>query len=317
MKRSVNGLWLIVVVTTILQIIRPIVNIPFLTVIIVLLPTIFALVHGAMRYRWRGILIFLAVCLVVSNIFENMSILTGFPFGNYYYTDVLGAKLFLVPLLIGPAYFSTGYLAWVLATVIVGDVGRKSSWFMTVAVPVIASFLMVAWDLCFDPTVSTVRQTWIWKQGGGYFGVPLSNYLGWYLVVYVFLQIFAVYLRYRRAENNETAPELASSYYVQAIILYGAIAAGFLVSYAVSGQSDSLVTDAVGIVWHTASISEAMAIISIFTMLFGGVLATVKLVQVMSLNTVEQGVSQASHSRETAERRSSQQPQIAVSERHG
>src|SRR4051812_8552534 len=112
MKRSVNGLWLIVVVTTILQIIRPIVNIPFLTVIIVLLPTIFALVHGAMRYRWRGILIFLAVCLVVSNIFENMSILTGFPFGNYYYTDVLGAKLFLVPLLIGPAYFSTGYLAW-------------------------------------------------------------------------------------------------------------------------------------------------------------------------------------------------------------
>jgi putative membrane protein len=59
----------------------------------------FALIHGAVRYGWRGIVTFIVICLVVSNIFENVSILTGFPFGHYHYTDVLGLKLFLVPVL--------------------------------------------------------------------------------------------------------------------------------------------------------------------------------------------------------------------------
>src|SRR4030088_3434294 len=72
----------------------------------------FALVHGAVRYGWGGIATFIVISLVVSNILENTSILTGFPFGHYYYTDDLGPKLFLVPLVIGVAYFFTGYLAW-------------------------------------------------------------------------------------------------------------------------------------------------------------------------------------------------------------
>ena len=50
----------------------------------------FALVHGAARYGWRGIFAFVVICLVVSNALENLSIVTGFPFGNYTYTDVLG-----------------------------------------------------------------------------------------------------------------------------------------------------------------------------------------------------------------------------------
>src|ERR1700704_4552481 len=117
--------------------------------LVLLVSVAFALIHGAVRYGWSGIAAFIVICLVVSNILENTSILTGFPFGHYHYTDALGPKLFLVPLLIGPAYFATGYLAWVLATALVGDVRRGSSAFMTFAVPLVASFLMVAWDLCF------------------------------------------------------------------------------------------------------------------------------------------------------------------------
>jgi hypothetical protein len=44
-------------------------------------PAIFALIHGAKFYRWRGILTFLALCLVVGNFFENLGVRTGFPFG--------------------------------------------------------------------------------------------------------------------------------------------------------------------------------------------------------------------------------------------
>ena len=245
--------------------------------LLVLVAVAFGLIHGAARYRWRGILTFIVISLVVSNILENTSILTGFPFGHYHYTDALGPKLFLVPLVIGAAYFSTGYLAWVLSTVLVGDVRRDSSASTTFAVPFIASFLMVMWDLCLDPTASTIHHVWIWEQGGGYFGVPLTNYLGWFFTVYVFFQMFALFLRFRKAGPGETQP-LPRSYLAQAVVMYAVIGLSFVLSY-LGDPSSTLVTDAAGVVWHTRSIAEASATVSIYTMLFMAALSAVKLLQ--------------------------------------
>lgn len=239
----------------------------------VLLLVAFVLAHGSLRYGWSGILIFIAIALVVSNILENTSILTGFPFGHYHYTDRLGPKLFLVPLLIGPAYIGTGYLAWVLATVLVGDVRRASNPYFTVAVPIIASFAMVVWDLCFDPSLSTILHFWIWEQGGGFFGVPLTNYLGWFLTVYLFYQIFALYLRTRGPERLATAAPRA--FYWQAVALYGTIGLSFVLFYLSGGNAR--VTDAVGMVWQTGAIRETAAIVSLLTMLFIAVLTAIKL----------------------------------------
>ena len=118
----------------------------------------FALIHGAKRYGWKGIVVFTVITLIVSGIMENLSILTGFPFGHYYCTDGLGPKVFLVPLLIAPSYVSFGYLAWVLSTVVVGEVRRRSPLFTAVAVSLVASFMMVAWDLSLDPIASTIRR---------------------------------------------------------------------------------------------------------------------------------------------------------------
>jgi hypothetical protein len=48
----------------------------------------------------------------------------------------------------------------------------------SVAIPLVAAFIVVGWDACFDPGSSTLDRLWIWQKGGGYFGVPLTNYLG-------------------------------------------------------------------------------------------------------------------------------------------
>src|SRR6266581_2479304 len=193
------------------------------------------------------------------------------------YFFVIGPKLFLVPLLIGPAYFGTGYLAWVLATVLIGDVRPKGSWFTTFAVPFIASFMMVAWDLSMDPTSSTIQHLWIWEQGGGYFGVPLTNFLGWFFTVYVVFQLFALFLHFRKAAHEETRP-LPRSYYAQAIIVYGVLGLTFVLCY-LANSGNTLVTDAAGVVWQTRSIAEAEATVSIFTMIFVAALSAVKLLQ--------------------------------------
>jgi uncharacterized membrane protein len=249
-------------------------NIPI--AIVLLISVAFALIHGAVRYGWRGIAAFIAISLVVSNILENTSIVTGFPFGHYHYTDALGPKLFLVPILIGPAYFANGYLAWVIGNVLLGDLRRGAGAFTTFAVPFIASFLMVMWDLTFDPRASTIQHQWIWEQGGGYFGVPLTNYLGWFFTVYVFFQLFALFVRYR--SGGDETRTLPRSHYAQAILMYAVIGLTPVLTFLMGG-SNSLVSDAAGVVWQTRSIAEAAATVSIFTMVFGVALAAVKLVQ--------------------------------------
>jgi uncharacterized membrane protein len=284
MKKGVTPLlWTLVVINVVLTLVNAVfpnhIPIPLLIVVSIVVPLAFALFHGAVRYQWSGIITFLVMCLVVSNLLENTSILTGFPFGHYYYTTGLGPKLFLVPLLIGPAYFGTGYLAWVLATVLIGDVRPKASAFMTFAVPFIASFMMVAWDLGMDPTSSTIRHLWIWEQGGGYFGVPLTNFLGWFFTVYVFFQLFALYLRLRKASQEGKEPTLPSSYYAQAIVMYAVIGLVIVVNYLVGSSTNTAITDAAGIVWQTRSIAEAEATVTIYSMLFAAALAAMKVLQ--------------------------------------
>ncbi len=250
------------------------------TSVLVLVPVAFALIHGAARYGWGGILAFILICLVVSNIFENVSILTGFPFGHYHYTGGLGPKLFLVPLLIGPAYISTGYLAWVIGNVLVGDVRRGTGRFTLFATPFIAAFAMVAWDVCLDPTLSTILKFWIWQDGGGFFGVPLTNYLGWFLTVYIFFQLFALYARSRRpskAEARQAAIAASREHYAQAVALYAIMGAAFVLQY-LTGTSRTVV-DATGATWQTGAIYETAAILSLFTMIFIAALSAVKLIQ--------------------------------------
>jgi uncharacterized membrane protein len=249
-------------------------NIPI--AIVLLISVAFALIHGSVRYGWKGIAAFIAICLVVSNILENTSILTGFPFGHYHYTDALGPKLFLVPLLIGPAYFANGYFAWVIGNLLVGEVRRGSSVFVTFAVPFIAAFVMVMWDLTFDPRASTIQHQWIWEQGGGYFGVPLTNYLGWFFTVYVFLQLFALYVRFRA--GNETVKNFPRSHFAQAVLMYAVMGLTPVLTFVVGGSSTP-VTDAAGLVWQTRSIAESVATVSIYTMLFAVALSAVKLIQ--------------------------------------
>ncbi|MCP4137201.1 MAG: carotenoid biosynthesis protein, partial [bacterium] len=87
----------------------------FLPIVMVLLIVGFVVLHGYMRYGIKHLLVFFLITFLISWGYENISVVTGFPFGNYHYTDKLGFKLLYVPLIIMPAYVSTGYLAWMIA----------------------------------------------------------------------------------------------------------------------------------------------------------------------------------------------------------
>ncbi len=174
-------------------------KVPTLLIVVlhVLPPAAFAFLHGRTAYRTRGILVFMAVCLGVGAFFESLSLRTGFPFGSYYFTDLMGPKVFQLPVLLVLAYVGMGYVSWVVGLLILGSPTGSLSGRQVVLLPLVASFVMVAWDLAMDPVWTNIDHAWVWRNGGAYFGVPVSNFFGWYLTIYVIYQIFAIYLRNR------------------------------------------------------------------------------------------------------------------------
>jgi putative membrane protein len=234
----------------------------------------FALLHGAQRYSWRAIGVFVAAGLVISNILENFSIQTGFPFGHYHYTG--GSKIFQVPWFIGPAYLATGYLAWVVATVLLGDVRRNSPWLTTIGTPIIGAFAMTAWDLALDPATSTINHAWIWENGGAFFGVPLVNFLGWTFTVYLFMQVFALYLR-SRGPLPAAQPDRTTASDLQGVLLYAATAISFFPKF-FTGERTT-VTDAVGATWRTGDIYETSVLLTVYGMFFIALLALLRIAQ--------------------------------------
>jgi putative membrane protein len=233
----------------------------------------FLVVHGTWRYGWRAVAVFLAAGFVISNLLENLSILTGFPFGHYHYTG--DGTFFAVPWYITPGYLATGYLSWVVATVLLADVGRHAPWLTTVGTPVVGAFAMTAWDLAMDPSSSTINQWWIWENGGGFFGVPLANFLGWTFTVYLFMQVFALYLRYRGPALSATPGR--SSGDLPAVILYAATTLTYFAAYV--KRDRVTVTDPSGTTWQTGDIYETSIVLSVYGMLFLALLAALRIAQ--------------------------------------
>jgi uncharacterized membrane protein len=122
---------------------------------------------------------------------------------------------------------------------------------------------------------STVAQWWIWEQGGGFFGVPLTNYLGWYFTVFAFMFAFALYLRFRAPDPSIAQPR---GYYLQAIAMYAVVGLDFVMTYLIKSGGENVV-DAAGVTWRTQDIFETAALTTLLTMLFVVALATVKILR--------------------------------------
>ena len=178
----------------------------------------FVLLHGVRRYGWDNLFVFFGITFLISWTTETASIAAGFPFGNYHYTGLLGLRIGTVPLTIMPAYFVAGYLAWTMGAIFLGNLGTGIEKRNIFLVPFVASFIMLMWDYCADPISSTIHGAWIWEEGGPYHGVPISNFGGWYLTVFLIFQVFALYL-YRFSRNERFVQSNLYWYLVPAMYL--------------------------------------------------------------------------------------------------
>jgi bisanhydrobacterioruberin hydratase len=127
----------------------------------------------------RGVLLLACVALLGFAV-EAAGVRFGVPFGRYVYTDALRPQMLGVPVVMGPA--------WMVLVAFASDAagglrlrGRKAVLF--------AALLTTATDLVIDPLAANRLGYWRWEEAGGYYGVPLVNFAGWFLTALVACRI--------------------------------------------------------------------------------------------------------------------------------
>jgi len=123
--------------------------------------------------------------------------------------------------------------------------------------PLAASFVMTAWDFSMDPVWADIDHSWVWQDGGSYYGVPVSNFFGWFFTVF-FYQLFALYLRNRATSRT--------NHWRLAILFYAACAAGNLLVVAPLSLG-SVFVDAAGKHWAIPGILGTSRLVSISLMM--------------------------------------------------
>jgi putative membrane protein len=122
---------------------------------------------------WKKGLAIVVISAIFTYSVELLGSKTGVPFGSYHYTDLLKPQLLDVPLLIPLAWLMMLPPAWAVTTSILGN--KRPFWVFSL----VSGLVFTAWDLFLDPQMVS-RGLWVWHQPGGYFGIPWTNYLGWW-----------------------------------------------------------------------------------------------------------------------------------------
>ena len=190
---------------------------------------LFALTHCCAVEGPRRTAAFFAISAVVSYAMEEMGVRTGLVFGAYHYSDLLGAKLGHVPVIIPLAWFMMIYPSWMVARALLVGVDTRRLAGVT-ALAAVAALVMTAWDVVMDPGMAAAGN-WIWERGGAYFGVPRRNYLGWLATTFLVYWIVGWAWRKVGTERGE-----ARTFEALPVIVY----AFFAVRYVASNRVPAL-----------------------------------------------------------------------------
>jgi putative membrane protein len=179
---------------------------------------------------------FSLITVVISFSSEAIGVATGLVFGAYHYTDQLGPKLLGVPPMIQIGYLATGYASVMMGRIILSLLRPVTGWAI-LAASLAGAFIMVSWDVAMDPYQSTVTGDWIWHDGGGYFGVPLHNYAGWFGTVFAFMLVYFVFASRYAEQPREDLMGDHTTFWSLPVVYYALIAIGIIIVPVVGGIS--------------------------------------------------------------------------------
>ena len=149
-----------------------------LFIILFALPSYYSLIRSVGARKGIQIIVILSILPVIV---EGLAVWTGFPYGGFDYGERLGWLLFdlvpptisfaYLPILLGSLYFAS----------------KRSEEFTSFCF--ITSLFNLLVDLVIDPAAVDIG-FWSYSVKGFYFGVPLSNFLGWLITGFLYASVF-------------------------------------------------------------------------------------------------------------------------------
>jgi putative membrane protein len=130
-----------------------------------------------------------------------------------------------VPVLIPLAWFMVIYLAYCLTQKLIGD--RSLLWNS-----VMGAVAATAWDVVADPQMARTG-LWIWDRGGDFFGVPIQNFVGWWITSFI---VLLLYHTVTRTLPPVTSTDPSPSFALLPVIAYAGLALSFIIGYAGQGE---------------------------------------------------------------------------------
>ena len=144
-------------------------------------------------------------------IVEAAGVATGVPFGAYAYNDSLGVRVLGVPVVIPLAWTMMGYPSFV-----VGRHIAHRGWRAAVA----AGAALATWDLFLDPQmVDAGHWTWAGTSGPELTGVPVVNFVGWFVVATLMMALL-IPLDHRRSADDRVPVALYLWTYASSVLAH-------------------------------------------------------------------------------------------------
>ncbi len=182
------------------------------TTVVVVLFTSASVSHAWQQFGGRWTALFAVIATGFGLGIELLGSKTGWPFGDYFYADVLQPQILGVPVIVPLAWLMMAYPCLVLARAV------TVRW----TVP-LAAIGLTTWDFFLDPQM-VGEGYWVWLTTSpdlpGIPGIPLQNYAGWLVGTLV---LMAVLNRLPRADVDLGVP----------LVLYGWMWVGGIIANAV------------------------------------------------------------------------------------
>ncbi len=159
------------------------------------------------NFGLRATLLFTVLTYVVALACEWSSVHDGFPFGLYHYLQATRGReiwVFGVPLMDSLSFTFLAFASYTVALLLTAPLYRRGwdlrlldTWQLrrSPRVWLMAALFMVMVDMVVDP-LSVLGDRWFlgkifwYDPPGPHFGVPISNYLGWFFVAAIGIAIF-------------------------------------------------------------------------------------------------------------------------------
>ncbi|MFH1652939.1 MAG: carotenoid biosynthesis protein [Pseudomonadota bacterium] len=218
---------------------------------------------GFRRFGWRRTLFWLISCYTVAWLSEYSSIHNGFPYGLYKYRyDNLAGEMLIAGV---PWFDSLSYPFLIFAGFSLFEEIKKSKGSILI-LTLGGGLLTMLLDVIIDP-VATMGDRWFlgsihyYVYPGFYFGVPLTNFAGWFLTAAVAILVNLVAWKHlpflKTTDRRQTTfDKICIPLFYSGIALFMISISAYLKEYLLMASSLIILTTILGIYFKNRSLDE-------------------------------------------------------------